>query len=47
MSYTPGQRISNRDEDFIIQKVIPNKKHHLLHVEGISELVKQIGRAHV
>lgn len=41
MSYTPGQRISNRDEDFIIQKVIPNKKHHLLHVEGISELVKQ------
>lgn len=40
MNFTPGQRISNRGEDFIINNVEENKGSWILKVEGISELVK-------
>lgn len=40
MNFTPGQRISNRGEDFIINDVDENKGSWILKVEGISELVK-------
>lgn len=39
--FTPGQRITARSEDFLINKVTPNfDESFLLEVEGISELVK-------
>lgn len=40
MNFTPGQRITNRDEDFIIYEAIENNGNCILKVEGISELVK-------
>ncbi len=40
MNFTPGQRISNRGEDFIINDIEPNNGSWILQVEGISELVK-------
>lgn len=40
MNYTPGQRITNRDEDFIINDISENNGKWILTVEGISELVK-------
>src|SRR5690606_39380542 len=40
MNFTPGQRITNRDEDFIIQDCSENQGNWILKVEGISELVK-------
>ncbi|WP_345025940.1 hypothetical protein [Ravibacter arvi] len=40
MNFTSGQRISNRDEDFIINDAIHNSTGWILRVEGISELVK-------
>jgi len=40
MNFTSGQRISNRDEDFIINDAIDNNGSWILKVEGISELVK-------
>ncbi len=40
MNFTSGQRISNRDEDFIINDAIDNSGSWILRVEGISELVK-------
>jgi len=40
LNFTPGQRISNRDEDFIINDAIENDGKWILKVEGISELVK-------
>ncbi|MFZ4861216.1 helicase-related protein [Sphingobacterium sp. Mn56C] len=40
MNFTPGQRITNRDEDFIIDDCVENNGHWILRVEGISELVK-------
>ncbi|OJV37941.1 MAG: hypothetical protein BGO29_12655 [Bacteroidales bacterium 36-12] len=38
MNFTPGQRISNRGEDFIINDVEENNGSWILKVEGISEL---------
>lgn len=38
--FTAGQRIANRDEDFIIQDIEENNGNWILKVEGISELVK-------
>lgn len=39
--FLPGQRISVRSEDFLVNNVESNiDDTHLLHVEGISELVK-------
>ena len=40
MVYTPGQRISTRSEDFIINESIRDGENWILKVEGISELVK-------
>ncbi|MDD4777512.1 MAG: helicase-related protein [Fermentimonas sp.] len=40
MNFTPGQRITNRGEDFIINDIEENKGSWILKVEGISELVK-------
>ena len=40
MNFTSGQRITNRDEDFIINDAIDNNGSWILKVEGISELVK-------
>jgi SNF2 family DNA or RNA helicase len=40
MNFTSGQRITNRDEDFIINDAIDNSGSWILKVEGISELVK-------
>ncbi|AEW01069.1 ATP-dependent helicase [Niastella koreensis] len=40
MNFTSGQRITNRDEDFIINEAIDNNGSWILKVEGISELVK-------
>ncbi|WP_452228967.1 helicase-related protein [Lacinutrix sp. MEBiC02404] len=40
MNFTPGQRITNRDEDFIINDIDENNGKWILTVEGISELVK-------
>lgn len=40
MNYTPGQRITNRNEDFIVTDVEENNGKWILSVEGISELVK-------
>ncbi|HBV15808.1 helicase-related protein [Chryseobacterium carnipullorum] len=40
MNFTPGQRITNRDEDFVINDAIENNGEWILKVEGISELVK-------
>lgn len=40
MTFIPGQRISNRDEEFIINDVEENKGSWILKAEGISELVK-------
>lgn len=40
MNFTPGQRITNRDEDFIINDAVENNGKWILKVEGISELVK-------
>ncbi|MES2277885.1 MAG: hypothetical protein V4592_17795 [Bacteroidota bacterium] len=40
MTFTPGQRISTRGEDFIITNVLENQLDWILNVEGISELVK-------
>jgi SNF2 family DNA or RNA helicase len=40
-TFTPGIRITNRGEDFLITNVIENYDHtYILEVEGISELVK-------
>lgn len=40
VNFTPGQRISNRDEDFIINDAVENGGKWILKVEGLSELVK-------
>ena len=40
MNFTPGQRITTRDEDFIINDSTENNGNWILKVEGISELVK-------
>ncbi|MDV2465317.1 ATP-dependent helicase [Elizabethkingia anophelis] len=40
MNFTAGQRITNRDEDFIIIDAVQNQKNWILNVEGISELVR-------
>ena len=40
INFTPGQRITNRDEDFIINDAVENNGKWILKVEGISELVK-------
>lgn len=40
MNFTIGQRITTRDEDFIINDIQENNGAHILKVEGISELVK-------
>jgi hypothetical protein len=40
MNFTSGQRITNRDEDFIINDALNNSTGWILKVEGISELVK-------
>lgn len=40
MNFTAGQRISNRDEDFIITDLQRDNDEFILSVEGISELVK-------
>ena len=40
MAYSIGQRITNRDEDFIIKQIEENEGSAILTVEGISELVK-------
>lgn len=40
MNFTIGQRITTRDEDFIINDIQENNGNHILKVEGISELVK-------
>lgn len=40
MNFTSGQRITNRDEDFIINDALNNNNGWILKVEGISELVK-------
>lgn len=40
MNFTPGQRITTRDEDFIIYDSKENSGNWILEVEGISELVK-------
>lgn len=40
MNFTPGQRITTRDEDFIINDATENAGKWILKVEGISELVK-------
>lgn len=42
MNFTPGQRISNRGEDFIINDVVENNGSWILKVEGVSELVRGI-----
>ena len=42
MNFTPGQRISNRGEDFIINNVVENNGSWILKVEGVSELVRGI-----
>lgn len=40
MNFTAGQRITNRDEDFIVIDAVQNHKNWILNVEGISELVR-------
>lgn len=40
MAYSIGQRINTREEDFIITKIEENGEEAILHVQGISELVK-------
>ncbi|SUX45651.1 helicase-related protein [Chryseobacterium indoltheticum] len=40
INFTSGQRITNRDEDFVINDAIENNGEWILKVEGISELVK-------
>lgn len=40
MNFTPGQRITNRNEDFIVTDVEENNGKWILSVEGVSELVK-------
>ncbi len=40
MNFTSGQRITNRNEDFIVTDVEENNGKWILSVEGISELVK-------
>lgn len=40
MNFTVGQRITNRDEDFIINGIVRNNGSYILNVRGISELVK-------
>lgn len=40
MNFTAGQRITNRDEDFIIIDAVQNQKKWILNVEEISELVR-------
>jgi len=40
MAYSIGQRITTRDEDFIIKQIEENEGSAILTVEGISELVK-------
>ncbi len=40
MNFTPGQRITNRNEDFLVTDVEENNGKWILSVEGISELVK-------
>lgn len=41
MTFTPGQRITARSEDFLINHVDANYDgSYILHVEGLSELVK-------
>ena len=40
MSFTSGQRITNRDEDFIINEATDNGVGWILKTEGISDLVK-------
>lgn len=39
-NFTPGQRITNRDEDFYIVKSTENNGKWILEVNGLSELVK-------
>ena len=40
MNFTSGQRITNRNEDFIITDVKANNGSWILTAEGVSELVK-------
>lgn len=40
MNFTAGQRITNRDEDFIVLDAVQNHENWILNVEGISELVR-------
>jgi SNF2 family DNA or RNA helicase len=40
MNFTPEQRITNRNEDFLVTDVEENNGKWILSVEGISELVK-------
>lgn len=40
MNFTAGQRITTRDEDFIINDIVENNGNWILKAEGISELVK-------
>lgn len=40
MNYSLGQRITNRDEDFIVTDLQEDKGAYIIHVDGVSELVK-------